>query len=168
MKLFLPLGRVAGLLTATVSVALLVGCASSRYERTTGEFVDDQMLNRRVHHALNAQPVYKYPDVHVHSYRGVVQLSGFVATDPQRSAAAEIARRVRGVGEVENAISIAPLQDMTRYGFIPGRESDTNEVNRTSAGAPVRDVGVQSGSSSSSQNNVQRTNELNGAKGRIQ
>ena len=108
-----------------------------------GEYVDDQVMNRRVDHALNAQPVYKYPDVHVHSYRGVVQLSGFVASDAQRQAATEIAQRVRGVAQVENAISIAPLGDMTLKNYIPGRANDTNEVNRTSAGAPARNVEVQ-------------------------
>lgn len=141
--------RVVGLITPALMLTLLVGCSSSRYERSTGEFVDDKMLDRRVNHALNAQPVYKYPDVHVHTYRGVVQLGGFVATEQQRAAASEIARRVRGVTEVENAISIANLQDNTLQSFIPGRENDTNNVTRNT-GAPVRDVGSSRGGASSS------------------
>src|SRR6185503_9959823 len=89
------LRRVAVLATATALMAV-IGCSSTRYERSMGEYVDDQTLNRRVSHALNGQPVYKYADVHVHSYRGSVQLSGFVASEAQRDAATEIAQRVRG------------------------------------------------------------------------
>jgi hypothetical protein len=125
--------RIAGLSSAVAMLAL-VGCASSRYERSTGEFVDDKVLGGRVKHALNAQPVYKYPDVKVNTFRGVVQLSGFVASDPQRQAATEIARRVRGVGDIENNILVAPLErDMVRD-YIPGRE-DT-DVNRPKGAAP--------------------------------
>jgi osmotically-inducible protein OsmY len=142
MNRVFSLRRVAGVMAATAAFAL-VGCSSTRYERSVGEFVDDKVLDRRVDHALNAQPVYKYPDVHVHSYRGTVQLSGFVATEAQKQAATEIAQRVRGVAQVENAISIAPLGDMTLKNFIPGRPNDTNEVNRTATGAPARNVEVQ-------------------------
>lgn len=141
MKRF-TLRRVAGVVTATAALAL-VGCSTTRYERSVGEFVDDKVLDRRVNHALNTQPVFKYPDVHVHSFRGIVQLSGFVATDAQKQAATEIAQRVRGVQQVENAISIAPLGDMTLKNFIPGRANDTNDVNRTATGAPARNVEVQ-------------------------
>src|SRR5688500_7709548 len=90
--------RVASLGTVIATLAL-VGCKSSRYERSTGEFFDDKTLGARVKHALNAQPVYKYPDVKVNTFRSVVQLSGFVASSAQREAATEIAQRVRGVAE---------------------------------------------------------------------
>lgn len=149
-------------MTATVSLAVLVGCASSRYERTTGEFVDDQLLERRVSHALGAQPVYKYPDVHVHAYRGVVQLSGFAATEPQRAAATEIARRVRGVAEVENAISLATLGDVSQRNFIPGRATETNQAQNV--GAPVRNIYSERGSASSTAtNSATRANDRNGS-----
>jgi len=146
--------RVAGLLAATVSLAV-IGCSSTRYERSTGEFVDDQVLNRRVHYALNTQPVYKFPDVHVHSYRGVVQLSGFVASDQQKEAAVEIARRVRGVAQVENAISLAPLADTTVHDYIPGREN--GDAGRTSTGAATGSSGVTYGRAT---NEVRTTNTI--------
>lgn len=113
----------------------LVGCASSRYERDTGEYFDDKMLGKRVKHALAAQPVYKYPDVKVNTFRGVVQLSGFVASEQQRDAATEIAERVRGVGELQNDIVVAPLERTLVRDYIPGRE-DNQPVNRGTGGAP--------------------------------
>jgi hypothetical protein len=141
--------RRAGAIATAVSVIALAGCASSRYERTTGEFVDDKMLGNRVKHALNAQPVYKYPDVKVQTYRGVVQLSGFVATDAQRGAATEIARQARGVTRVENNILLAPLEQTRVRDYIPGRA----ETNGAAHAASERDAasgsaGAASGTSS--------------------
>src|SRR5438874_608196 len=100
MKNYFSFQRMAAFAMGTAMV-VMAGCASTRYERTTGEFVDDKRLIGRVKHSLNAQPVYKFPDVKVQAYRGVVQLSGFAATDAQKEAATEIARRTRGVAQVE-------------------------------------------------------------------
>ena len=144
MKMKWNFQRIAALATTTAMFAL-VGCASTRYERTTGEFVDDKMLSGRVKHALNDQPVYKYPDVKVQTYRGVVQLSGFVATEAQRNAATEIARRARGVRQIENNILIAPLEQAGMRDYIPGRTT-TNEVDRAT-GAPSSITVTNTGSS---------------------
>lgn len=124
------------------ALLIVTGCSSSRYERSTGEFVDDQVLNHKVSAALSDQPVYKYADVHVHSYRGVVQLSGFVATDVQKQAAAEIARRVQGVVQVQNAIALAPLARGVGGEYIPGR---TNDTNNAAAGQPDATTGRSTG-----------------------
>jgi hypothetical protein len=142
MKMICNFQRIAGLASATMMLAL-VGCASNRYDRTAGEFVDDKMLVKRVKNALDDQPVYKYPDVKVNTFRGVVQLSGFVATPPQKEAATEIAERVRGVAEVENNILIAPLERSAVRDYIPGREEgdssraqNTNDFDRPTGSAP--------------------------------
>jgi hypothetical protein len=143
---------VKGLVSA-VLVSSLIGCASTQYDRSTGEVLDDKALGRRVHAALSDQPVYKFPDVHVHTYRGVVQLSGFVASQAQKEAATEIAQGVRGVAEVQNAIALAPLARGTRQDFIPGRENETNTV---SVGRPDLSTGVTTGSFT----NSVRTNRI--------
>jgi len=154
MRVHWTFPKVAGLASAAVWLAV-AGCASSRYERTTGEYFDDKMLGKRVKHALNAQPVYKYPDVKVNTFRGVVQLSGFVASEGQREAATEIAERVRGVGEVQNDILVAPLERTLARDYIPGRDEggrgDTNAVR--GAGAPGSGTRTTSGANT---NNVTR------------
>lgn len=148
--------RLAGLGSAIATLAL-VGCQSSSYERSTGEFTDDKILGSRVKHALNAQPVYKYPDVKVNTFRGVVQLSGFVASESQREAATEIAQHVRGVTELENNIIVAPLEKSLVREYVPGREDNEprieSDVNRSSGSAPS-DRSVSTGSTSN-------TNRLN-------
>jgi osmotically-inducible protein OsmY len=84
----------------------LTGCAGSRYERSTGEYIDDKALNSRVSSALDDNPDYKFSDVKVASFRGTVQLSGFVNTADQKSKAGEIAKAVQGVKGVENNITV--------------------------------------------------------------
>jgi hyperosmotically inducible protein len=74
-------------------------------ERTAGEVIDDKALNASVRSALSEDSV-KYPDVQVASYRGVVQLSGFVDTREHKSRASDIAKNIAGVKKVENSISV--------------------------------------------------------------
>jgi hypothetical protein len=138
MKMNWSFQLVARFLSAT-ALLTVVGCASTRYDRTAGEYFDDKMLVSRVKSALDDQPVYKYPDVKVNTYRGVVQLSGFVATAQQKEAASEIARRVRGVAQIENDILIAPLERTAVRDYIPGRDEDsrTNETDRATGTAPA-------------------------------
>jgi hypothetical protein len=73
------------LIVLSVAAIGLTGCAGSRYERSTGEYIDDKGLNSRVNSALNGNPEYKFNDVQVTSFRGTVQLSGFVNTTDQKS-----------------------------------------------------------------------------------
>jgi hyperosmotically inducible protein len=74
-------------------------------ERTTGEAVDDRAVTDRVEDALDNDSV-KYPDIQVSTFRGVVQLSGFVDTQEQKQRAGDIAEKVAGVKEVKNEISL--------------------------------------------------------------
>jgi len=84
----------------------MVGCASDDpHKRTAGEYIDDQTLHVRVKKALSDNHEYKFGDVNVTSYRGVVQLSGFVNTPEQKRVAGEIAQRVQGARSVENNIT---------------------------------------------------------------
>jgi len=90
-----------------VAVVGGAGCAAgSRYERSTGEYIDDKGLNSRVRSALAENPEYKFGDVQVTSFRGTVQLSGFVNTADQKKKAGEIAQTVAGVKGVENNITV--------------------------------------------------------------
>jgi len=93
-------------LSALVTTGL-VGCSPSNPpERTSGEYVDDKALNSRVRSALSDHPDYKFSEVNVTSFRGVVQLSGFVNTADQKQKAGEIAKAVTGAKSVENSITV--------------------------------------------------------------
>ena len=93
-------------LCLTGATAVLTGCAGNRNERSTGEYIDDKALSYRVSSALHDNSEYKLSGVDVKSFRGNVQLSGFVATADQKNKAGEIAKTVQGVQSVENNITV--------------------------------------------------------------
>lgn len=93
-------------LTLTAGVIGFTGCAGDRYNRSTGEYIDDKALSARVSAALADNAEYKFSDVEVNVFRGTVQLSGFVNTAAQKGRAAEVARTVNGVRDVVNNITI--------------------------------------------------------------
>ena len=97
---------VAVCLGLPVVVASLTGCAGDRYDRSTGEYVYDKSLDVRVKSALGDNPEYKFGDVNISSFKGTVQLSGFVDTSAQKSKAGEIAKGIQGVKDVENNITV--------------------------------------------------------------
>jgi hyperosmotically inducible periplasmic protein len=89
------------------SSLLITGCTTEqRGGRSAGEYIDDKTLNARVKGALNDNPEYKFDDVKVESFKGTVQLSGFVTTADQKAKAGDIAKRVPGVQNVDNKITV--------------------------------------------------------------
>ena len=93
-------------LTALPLVGGLAGCAGNRYTQSTGERIDDRADSSRVRKALSDDTQYKYGDVNVQTFKGVVQLSGFVNSRDQKNRAGDLAKRVAGIKEVENNITV--------------------------------------------------------------
>src|SRR5215813_6674505 len=92
-----------------LAVSLLAsGCAGDRYHESTGESIDDTATTARVKKALHADPQYKFDDVKVTTFKGTVQLSGFADSRDAKSRAAEIAKTVEGVKDLENNITVKP------------------------------------------------------------
>jgi hyperosmotically inducible periplasmic protein len=89
-------------------VIIATGCAGNRYDRSTGESIDDRATTSRVKGALGSDAVYKYPDVKVTTFKGRVQLSGFVDSKEQKAKAQDLAKNAAGVKEVENSIAVKP------------------------------------------------------------
>ena len=101
----LNLALCLGLLTTAV-VATTTGCAGNKYDRSTGQYIDDKSLGVRVNHALNDNPDYKFDDVTVNVFRGTVQLNGFVNTSDQKDKAEQIAKNVQGVQNIVNNLTV--------------------------------------------------------------
>ncbi len=87
-------------------VSLQTGCAATPTKESTGEFVDDSTITAKVKAAFIHDETVKAFDVSVETFKGTVLLSGFVDTSEQRSRAAQIARGIRGVHDVENKITV--------------------------------------------------------------
>lgn len=79
--------------------------ATSMPERSAGERVDDKKINAAVREALSSDSL-KYPEVGIATYRGTVQLAGFVTESEQKKHAGEIAKKIPGVKDVENNITV--------------------------------------------------------------
>lgn len=95
-------------IAAVFGVAQLAGCAATPEQRSTGEAFDDGLITAKVKRQLFYQEGVRIMDVDVNTYRGQVQLSGFVPSEEAKRLAEEAARRVEGVKSVKNDIRIAP------------------------------------------------------------
>ena len=104
MKTIKSLG--VALALGTAAMVGFSGCAGDRYNQSTGEHIDDSATNSRVKSRLGDDTVYKYPDVKVTTFKGTVQLSGFVNNRAQKDRASDLAKNVAGVKEVVNNITV--------------------------------------------------------------
>lgn len=94
-------------LAPIAALALVLGaCASTPHSKSTGEYVDDAAITAKVKSALIASPETKARQIDVNTYKGVVQLSGFVDDANEKAEAQRIAQHVEGVKEVQNKLSV--------------------------------------------------------------
>ena len=87
-------------------ILAFAGCAATRTSESTGGYVDDSVITTKVKAELVNDPVTKARQISVETFKGVVQLSGFVNTSQEKVRAGEIARNVKGVVDVKNNINV--------------------------------------------------------------
>lgn len=85
-----------------VAFTAMLGCASTSKHEGTGEYIDDSVITTKVKAAVLNEPTLKSSEVNVETYKGVVQLSGFVNSEADIAKAADVARSVKGVTSVKN------------------------------------------------------------------
>ena len=83
-------------------VAMALGCASTAKQEGTGEYVDDTVITTKVKAAIFNEPSLKSAEINVETFKGVVQLSGFVSSQAAENTAISVARSVGGVKSVKN------------------------------------------------------------------
>jgi osmotically-inducible protein OsmY len=104
------------LLCLTALLAVAFGCSSSPTKEGTGEYVDDAAVTAKVKAEILQAPSLKSSEIKVETFKGVVQLSGFVGSQAEVSTAAEVARTVKGVTEVRNDVKIKSASNSTQEG----------------------------------------------------
>ncbi|MCS0584415.1 BON domain-containing protein [Massilia pinisoli] len=102
MKLIRFQTAIAQSVLATSLLVSLVACAPTPTREGTGEYVDDSLITSKVKAAFAADPSVKATQVNVETFKGTVQLSGFVDSRESAEKAVEIARNVKGVKSVKN------------------------------------------------------------------
>ena len=86
--------------------ATFVACASTPKHESTGEYVDDSVITTKVKSLLAADDFLRSFQIGVETFKGVVQLSGFVASQKAVDKAGEIAQSVKGVISVKNDLIV--------------------------------------------------------------
>jgi osmotically-inducible protein OsmY len=86
--------------------AAMLGCASTPEQESTGEYLDDSVITTKVKAAIFNEPSLNSAEINVETFRGAVQLSGFVSTAANIKKAIEITHRVRGVRSVQNHMQV--------------------------------------------------------------
>jgi len=85
-----------------VTLVSVVGCASTSKQEGTGEYVDDSVITTKVKAAIFNEPTLKSAEINVETFKGAVQLSGFVNSQADINKAVEVTRSVKGVTSVKN------------------------------------------------------------------
>jgi len=89
-------------LAMTLALLLSVGCAPTPTRESTGQYFDDSVITTKVKTAIFNEPTLKSAEINVETYKGVVQLSGFVNSETDISKAVSVASSVGGVKQVTN------------------------------------------------------------------
>lgn len=89
-------------LIAALLMTTLGGCAATSTHESTGQYIDDTAVTTSVKAAILNEPTLKVAEINVETFKGEVQLSGFVRSPENITTAMNIARGVRGVRSVKN------------------------------------------------------------------
>jgi len=87
-------------------IVSFVACASTSKQESTGEYIDDSVITTKVKSLLAADDFLKSFRISVETYKGAVQLSGFVNSQQAVDKAVQIARSVKGVKSVKNDLIV--------------------------------------------------------------
>ncbi|MFA5243286.1 MAG: BON domain-containing protein [Sulfuricella sp.] len=98
--------KIISTLILAVMFATLLGCASTSKQESTGEYIDDSVITTRVKAAVFQESTLKSAEINVETYKGVVQLSGFVNSAADINKAVEITRSIKGVTSVKNDMRV--------------------------------------------------------------
>ncbi len=100
------LNLILRLLICLVLVVSVAGCAGGKRHESTGEYLDDSAITTKVKASILGDSKLKVFQIDVETFKGNVQLSGFVDSSEMATKAADLARRVKGVKVVNNSLLV--------------------------------------------------------------
>jgi osmotically-inducible protein OsmY len=104
MNIMNKLNLLQRLLVCLVLAISVAGCAGGKKHESTGEYIDDSAITSKVKASILGDSKLKSLQISVETFKGVVQLSGFVDSNQAVTRAAEVARKVKGVKMVNNSL----------------------------------------------------------------
>ena len=105
-NIMLKLHRTMKFLACCALIASFMGCAATQTRESTGGYVDDSAITTKVKTAIFSESTLKTMQINVKTFKGVVQLSGFVNSEQSVTKAGEVARGVNGVVDVKNDLIV--------------------------------------------------------------
>jgi hypothetical protein len=124
--------KLIGDLALAIFLASSTGCETTHDERSEGRRKDDKEITESIKKKLDNETVYKFDGVSVNTFGGVVQLSGFVNTEPQKLRAQEIAEHTDGVEQVINGLATK------QFAPTPTGRAGNTSAPRVYAAPPVQ------------------------------
>ena len=103
MKHFVKLFSASFLILVLLTV---MGCGSTQKQEGTGEYLDDTVITTKVKAAILNEPTLKSAEINVETFKGAVQLSGFVSSSASINKAIEVAKGVAGVKSLRNSMHL--------------------------------------------------------------
>ena len=100
------LNLILRLLISLVLVVSIGGCAGGRTYESTGEYLDDSAITTKVKSTILVDSKLRFFQISVKTFKGIVQLSGFVDSSGMATRAAEVARTMKGVKMVNNSLIV--------------------------------------------------------------
>lgn len=94
------------LLLSVLLLTVIPACSENTKRESTGEYLDDAVLTTKIKATFVGDSRLKAMDINVKTYRGVVQLSGFIDTQKEADRAVQLARTVKGVKAVNNSLIV--------------------------------------------------------------
>lgn len=95
-----------GAIFGAVLIAALIGCASTSTRESTGQYIDDSAITTKVKAKIAEDDFLKSFSISVETFKGVVQLSGFVDSQLTVDKAGRITSSVEGVKSVKNNLVV--------------------------------------------------------------
>lgn len=101
-----PISKLATAAFVALTLVSVVGCASTAKQEGTGEYLDDSYITTKVKAAILNESSLKVAEINVETFKGIVQLSGFVNSQADINKAVEVAGKVKGVKSVKNDMRV--------------------------------------------------------------
>ena len=100
------LNLILRILISLILVVSIAGCAGGKTHESTGEYLDDSAITTKVKSSILGDSKLKVFQISVQTFKGIVQLSGFVNSSEVSARATELTRTVKGVKMVNNSLIV--------------------------------------------------------------
>lgn len=101
-----PMHKLLSVVFVAFSLLTVAACSATPTHEGTGEYIDDSVISTKVKAAILNEPTLKVAEINIETFKGVVQLSGFVSSQESMKKAVQVTQAVKGVKTVKNDMRV--------------------------------------------------------------